>query len=290
MEKAVALSNPDPTHFAELDLLYKTAGTPVEKRLALLELNQKIVLRKDEALGDLINLKTFVGKTDEAILLLKSRIFSIWEGGNAFNTGQAWTDAHLVRGLKRFGMKKYSDALSDFQLALTPPENLRAQQGRNSRQVQIAYWTGCTYAALGEKDKAIKSWNEVVDSGTRTNRPGSGGAGRGFGNNTLAQNEQRYFIALANNKLGTSENSEAVFRELAATATDPISNQSGNDSDPQFVSLRRQPSRDNLAMPHYIAGLGYAGLGNKSKAREEYIAALLLSPDYLNAKIALNQL
>jgi tetratricopeptide (TPR) repeat protein len=291
LEKAVALPNPDPTHFAELDLLYKTAGISVEKRLMLLEKNQEIVLRKDEALGDLINLKIFDGKTDEAIGLLKSRIFSIWEGGNAFNTGQAWTDAHILRGLKFYDAKKYNEALSDFQVALTPPENLRAQQGRNSRQVQIAYWIGCTYSALGEKDKAIKSWNEVVDSGTRANSAGSGGSpGRAFGSNPNSQKEQRYFIALAQKKLGTADNTEAIFRELAATSTDSMSNPSGNEGDPQFVNFRRQLSRDNQAMPHYIAGLGYAGLGNKAKAQEEFNAALLASPDFLSAKIALGRL
>jgi tetratricopeptide (TPR) repeat protein len=291
MEKAVALPNPDPTHFAELDLLYKTAGTSVEKRLALLEKNQKIVEKKDEALGDMINLKTFAGKADESILLLKSRIFSIWEGGNAFNTGQAWADAHLVRGLKFFGMKKYSEALTDFNMALTPPENLRAQEGRNTRLVQVMYWIGCAYAALGEKDKALQSWNEVVNSGTRTNRTGAGGGGgRTFSSNPLAQKEQTYYITLAKKKLGSADNSETVFRDLAAASTEMSSTQSGNEGDQQFISSGRLPSLDNLALPHYIAGLGFAGLGDKAKAREEFIAALVSSPDFLSAKIALGQL
>lgn len=43
-------------------------------------------------------------------------------------------------------------------------------------------------------------------------------------------------------------------------------------------------------MAHYIAGLGYSGLGNKVKAREEFNNALVSSPDFLNAKIALDQL
>jgi len=290
MERAVNVSNPYPTHFAELDQLYKSEGIPVEKRLALFEKNQKTVMRYDEALGDLINLKTFVGKPDEAIQLLSSRIFSIWEGGNAFNTGQAWADAHLVRGLKNFEKKRYHDALIDFQMALTPPENLRAQSGRSSRQVQIAYWTGCAYAALGEKDNAIKSWNEVVESGSQTIRPGSGGGGRAFDDNPLAQKEQRYYIALAQNKLGSTDNSEALFRELAATNTASMSNQTGNDGDPQFISFSRLPSNDNEVISHYISGLGYTGLGNNSKAREEFNAALAASPDFLSARIALDQL
>jgi len=289
LERAVALSNPDPTHFAELDNLYKSAGASVEKRLALLEKNQKTILRKDEALGSLINLKIFVGQADEAIQLLKSRIFSIWEGGNAFNTGQAWTDAHVVRGIKFLKVKKYREALNDFQMALTPPENLRAQQDRNPRQVQIAWLTGCAFEALGEKDNAVKSWNEVLSPGTRTNRSGSA-SGRAAGNNRGAQREQLYFKTLAQNKLGSNEKSETVFRELAAASTDTLSNLSGNEGDPQFVQSRRQPTRDNLAMSHYIAGLGYTGLGNKAKAREEFTAALKESTDYLSAKIALIQL
>ena len=89
LEKATRVPNPYPTHFAELDQLYKSEGIPVEKRLAVLEENQGVVVKKDEALGAMVNLKVFSGKTDEAIRLLKSRTFSIWEGSNAFNTGQA---------------------------------------------------------------------------------------------------------------------------------------------------------------------------------------------------------
>ena len=289
LEKAVNTANPIPTHFAELEQLYKSEGVSVEKRLGMLEKNQKFVIRNDEALGDMINLKNFAGKADEAISLLKSRIFSIWEGGNAFNTGQAWTDANLIRGLNYFAKKKYHEALTDFQTALTPPDNLRAQQGHNSRLVQIAYWTGCAYSALGEKDKAIKSWNEVVGSATHNDRTHGSGDGerRGFGN--ISQ-EQRYFIALAKRKLGSKDDADVIFRELAVNQSNSTSNSLGNEGDPQLVNADRMPSRDNLALPHYISGLGYEGLGNKVKAREELNAALTLSPDYLNAKIALSQL
>lgn len=289
LEKAVTGGSIYPAHFAEIDRLYKSSGAPVEKRLALLELNQKVAVRSDEALGDLINLKTFVGKTDDAIQLLKGRTFTIAEGANAFNTGQAWTDAHLVRGLMLFGIRKYTEALADFQMALTFPENLRAQPGRNSRQSQLSYWIGCTYEALGQKDKAKQSWTEVVTPTTRTNRPATGGGGRAF-TNPAGQGEQRYYVALAQKKLGSADKGEAAFRELAATNTSTVSNQSDNPGDPQFVAARRLAFRDNTAMPHYIAGMGYAGLGNKSKAREEFTAALAASPDFLSAKIALDLL
>jgi tetratricopeptide (TPR) repeat protein len=276
MEKAVAVSNPCPTHFAELDRLYKSSGTPVSQRLAILEKNQQIVIKNDEALGSIINLKTFSGKADEAIMLMKNHIFSIWEGGNAFNTGQAWTDAHLVRGLKYFSIKKYTEALADFSMALTPPENLRAQQGRNYRQLQIAYWRGCAYEKLGEKDKAKQTWEDMVSPGSGSERPGQG--------------DQKYFIALSHKKLGSTGTAEELFGELSGINTGTALRQPDNSGDPQFVAARRLPSRDNLAMPHYTTGLGYAGLGNKNKAREEFNAALAASPDFLSAKIALDLL
>jgi Tfp pilus assembly protein PilF len=43
-------------------------------------------------------------------------------------------------------------------------------------------------------------------------------------------------------------------------------------------------------MAHYNIGLGYMGLGDKAKAREEFTAALKILPDYLSARIALDQI
>jgi hypothetical protein len=43
-------------------------------------------------------------------------------------------------------------------------------------------------------------------------------------------------------------------------------------------------------MAHYVAGLGYAGLGEKEKARGEFAAALAAMPDHLGAKLALGNL
>jgi tetratricopeptide (TPR) repeat protein len=288
LEKAVALPNTYPTHFAELDHFYQDAGTPVEKRLALLEKNKKTVIKNDEALGSLINLKIFTGRVDEAISLLKSRTFSIWEGGTPFNSGQAWTDANLARGLQLIGSKKYQEAITSLEAALTSPENLRAEQRFDAHKVEIAYWIGCAYASIGEKGKAQKSWNEAL---TFSVPPvgGEGGVDRKVENNSLSQGEQRYYQALAKQKLGKKESNEAIFNELITSGTASLNSPAITGSHlSQFI--RRQSIHRNIAMAHYVSGLGYAGLGDKSKAREEFKAALTSSPDYLNAKLALDQL
>lgn len=277
LEKAVSLPNPHPTYFAELDQLYKSAKVSVDKRLALLEENEEVVSKKDEALGSLINLKIFAGKTDESISLLKSRIFSIWEGGSTFNTGQAWTNAHMVRGLEYFSEKKYREALSDFEAALNPPENLRAE-GRNLRVSQIKYWMACTYDKLGEEEKAKQLWNEVVDTDTRSRS-------KWIFDNSQAQD---YFKALAQKKLDPKAKVNGIFQGLVENQTNSTSD-TDNELDFQFVRAWRK-SPDFKAYPHYLSGLGYLGLGNKAKARDEFEKALEISPDYIDVKIELNQL
>jgi tetratricopeptide (TPR) repeat protein len=281
LEKAINIPDPYPTHLAELDQLYKSEGIPVEKRLALLEKNQKTVMKKDDVLGSMINLKIFAGKTDESISLLKGRTFSIWEGGSAFNTGQAWADAHLIRGLNYLKKKQYQEALSDFQTALNPPENLRAQ-GPNSRLNQIKYWMGCAFDALNQKENARQSWEEVAASDTEKSQPLRM---REIGNRQVF----RYFSAMARLKLDPKADVRNTFSELSDKDKNMIAKDYG-DKDYQFISAKRLPSLDERAFPHYLSGLGYLGLGDKTKAREEFKAALALSPDYLNAKIALNQL
>ena len=281
LEKAVNNPTPFPTHLAELDQLYKSEGTSVEKRLALFEKNQKIVEKKDDALGAMINLKIFAGKTDESISILKSRTFSIWEGGSAFNTGQAWADAHLMRGLNSFKKKHFQEALTDFQTALKAPENLRAEAS-NSRLNQIKYWIGCAYSAIGEKENAIQSWKEVIGSDTLNNFPGRM---RGAGNRQV----QRYFAAIARQKLDPQADAKAIFLELTDKGKNKMTRDSV-DKDYQFVNSKRLPSLDERALPSYLSGLGYLGLGDKTKAKEEFKAALEISPDFISAKIELNQL
>jgi tetratricopeptide (TPR) repeat protein len=285
LEKAVSLNNQYSAHFAELERLYQAAGIPVEKRLALLEKYQKVVVRNDEALGILINLKTFAGKAEESIKLLQGRTFSIWEGATPFNTGQAWMDAHLVHGIQLLRQKKYPEALADFEVADNPPENLRADQRRSSFNVKLAYLTGCAYDGAGEKEKARKSWNDAISSGGTVTESGA----RRTGSISLFRGEQQYYQALARQKLGNKEGSQTVFNELVTSATTELKQTAKTEADASQAPLRGQ-SRTNVVIAHYNAGLGYSGLGNKIKAKEEFNEALKLQPDYLDAKIALEQL
>jgi tetratricopeptide (TPR) repeat protein len=285
LEKAVALPNPYPAHFAELDQLYQAAGTPVAKRLALLEQHQSVVVKKDEGLAALIGLKTFVGRPDEAIALLKGRTFSIWEGGTRFNTGEAWADAHLVRGLQHYRAGKYPEALADFDAALKPPANLRAEAPSGALPTELAYWTGCVQAAAGQPADSRQSLTSV----TEMKAPAGGGGGGNRGGNALAAKAGGYFQALAWLKLGEPDKANALFHDLVAAGTTALTTA---EEEPAAGSPPGPAPSANarLTTAHYLIGLGQAGLGETEKARAEFAAALALTPDHLGARLAMERL
>jgi tetratricopeptide (TPR) repeat protein len=283
LEKAVALGEAYPTHFAELDRLYQAAGTPVAQRLAFLEQHQPTVVQKDEGLAALIGLKTFAGKADEAIALLQGRTFSLWEGDTAFDTGEAWVDAQVVRGLQQLGAKQNREALACFEAALQPPANLRAEQRGGSRRAEIIYWIGCAQEALGQGDQARKSWTDAVAVSAPTRERGGRSAP-----NPLTASVQRYYQLRAQQKLGRADDAATGFRELVTSATAALTATAPGAA--PGSGLNRQSQQMNLALAHYVAGLGHAGLGAKDQAREEFTAALAAMPDHLGAKLALGRL
>jgi tetratricopeptide (TPR) repeat protein len=281
MEKAISAGSEYPIHFFELDQLYETAGTPPEKRLAMLEKHHNAVSQRDDALSREISLKIFMGKYDEAVELMKDHQFNNWEGGSRFNVYDCWTDAHLLRGRLRFGAGQYRDALADYQISLELPENLRAERREGStRNAEVAYWIGTAYEALGEQNKANENWNESASAeGPRMRR--------GFGGVFLSERgAQRYYQALSMRRLGQEEKAVAIFQELVKSGTEALGQ---NSAEIDFFSAfgERQSQRARTAMAHYITGLGYLGMGETQKAKQEFTEALKANPGHLGAKTAL---
>ena len=117
MELAVSLPHKYALHFTELDEMYEAEGVAPEKRLALLEENSGVVAQRDDSLAREINLSVAAGKFDQAIVLLDSKEFAVWEGGT-LSVSDDWADAHLLRGRLHFEDKQYQEAVADFKAAL----------------------------------------------------------------------------------------------------------------------------------------------------------------------------
>jgi tetratricopeptide (TPR) repeat protein len=278
LEKAVSLSDAYPTHFAELDELYAADGRPADERLKLLEAHEASVVRNDEALASLVRLETFAGRADRSIALLKGHIFNIWEGATPFDTGAAWTEAHLVRGLAAYDARRYADALGDFRAALAFPDNLRVQRGSAASRPEVSYWTGMAEEALGDDAGARAAWADAAAAADApAERPGP------MGEAPAVRGLRRYYAALALQKLGRADQAAAILRDLVAAGTADL-RQPPAEAGPQTSPRAR------AAAACTVAGLGYAGLGDRDRARAEFIAALTSSPDDLQAKLALGRL
>jgi tetratricopeptide (TPR) repeat protein len=264
LEMAVSCPVKYAMHFAQLDELYAATGVAPEKRLAILERNHDVVLKRDDSLSREIGLKVFAGKYDEAILLMTGRIFSVWEGGR-LDVPEHWINAHIARGRKNMAADQFPAALIDFQAAKNMPDNLpsdgRAGAGHDA---ELAYWMGVAYEAQGEKEKAKQLWQEAAAavSGEAGRVPRGG---RSAGPNRQAET---YYQALARRALGQTAEADRTLHNLLNSA------QGGEKS----------------ASSHYIAGLCHVGLNEAEQARMEFGAALRAAPDFFEPKMELMQL
>jgi hypothetical protein len=103
----------------------------------------------------------------------------------------------------------------------------------------------------------------------------------------LTRGVQNYYQALARQKLGSADGVQVVFRELVTSGTAVLT--AAETPNPAIPAALQLSPRMRTATAHYVCGLGYAGLGEKEKARAEFAAALATAPDYLGAKLALDR-
>ena len=88
-------------------------------------------------------------------------------------------------------------------------------------------------------------------------------------------------------KLGDETRAQAVFQQLISTGENTV--RRGPEAD-EFAKFGERVSRNvSDARGHYIAGLGYRGIGNLAKARAEFDQALKLDVNQMWAKYQLTR-
>ncbi len=272
LELAVAAPVKYALHFAELDELYAAAGAPPDKRLALLEQNQAVVSKRDDALAREIGLKVFAGKYDEAIRLMTGRRFSVWEGG-ALDVAVHWVNAHLLRGREELRAGQWAAARADFLAARTIPDNLPAERAVN-REAEVAYWLGIACEAAGQAAEAGHFWQQAAEAGVAQTR-------RGAEDRFSERDVQSYYSALAKRKLGQDAEADATLHGLIDAVKPTLEKPEAPARSDQRHSAMR------TALAHYLAGLGHLGLNDDQAARTEFALALQAAPDFLGPKAEL---
>lgn len=93
---------------------------------------------------------------DDCIHLLATARFSNWEGHT--KPHDIFVSALLGRGKAAFAAERHEDALRDFELALTYPENLEVGARYVLTDAEVRYWMGKALAALGRVEDARTAW------------------------------------------------------------------------------------------------------------------------------------
>jgi len=253
-EQAMARHPDDPRYYIELDDLYERANTPPAKRLQVLETRVDTIMRRKDLLIRRITLLVRMGRTDEAIGLLADNRFFIAEGGGR-ELGDAYVDAHLLRGMERLRQRRAEEALADFEAAGRYPENLSQEGPRNERRMaQVDYHIGRALAALDRTEEARRVFERAAER------------------RTSGTSAERYYQVLALRELGRRDRAEAWTRDLVQAATDRLSADGKVDF---FAKFGEQATRQTQrAEAHYLLGLVLMLQGRRDEAKNQFEQAL----------------
>ncbi|MBO0323632.1 DUF5107 domain-containing protein [Muricauda sp. CAU 1633] len=268
-EKALSLNKDDAILYAELDNLYELNNSPIETRLKIFDGNADVVSNRDDAFVRQITVLTLAGKSDKAVDLLKNKVFSYREGNSRVR--EVIIDAQLSLGLKYMTENNPQKALEHFLLAQVPDEEAGSARFGN-RNIQVNYFIGKAYDALNKSKKAKEFYKQATNAET-SRRVGV----------------MNYYKGLAHLKQNEKTQANKVFEELIEEGDKLLTNDrtTGN-----FFAIfgGRESATVRESRAYTLKGLGYKGLGQSSKAKENLQKAIALSVSNLWASTELQEL
>lgn len=265
-EKALALDKNEPIYYEELDALYEMSNTPIEKRLKLFAGNNEVVRKRDDSFIRQITILTLAGKPEKAVEYLMGRNFTYKEGSS--RSTDIIIDAYLLLGKKYYDEKSYQKALDNFLKAQVPQEEASGNKS-GDRNLQIDYFIGLAYEALGNKTKAKNYFTLST------------------GQESKEISYIKYYKGLSYIKLGKKTEASEIFNSLIKDGEGQISQRSTGEMDffTKFGESEAENSR--LSNAYLIIGLGYKGLGETKMATENLKKAVALSASNLYASVEL---
>jgi tetratricopeptide (TPR) repeat protein len=270
-EKAVELDPTDTRVIQELDSAYRNAQVPVERRLGMLRKHHATLVSDvyTMPLASEIELLALTGQYEEALSMMRSHRFRIWEGGEGLHT--TFVDANVLRGLELLKAREPARARAFFEAAAEFPLNLEAKKYYASgRSCEVFYHQAVFYEAAGQAAEARRALEKSVAERQYYHSYGV----------------PHYYRGQALKKLGRGAEAKPLFealiergqRELAEIETS-----TGISFFAKFGDLTTDEIRRSNA--HYFVGLGYLGLEDRARAKIELKQAAGLDIYNLWAKV-----
>ena len=246
-ENAFSIDRREALWYTELDELYERINAPLEKRLALFEGSNDIVIRRDDAFTRQITVLTMAGKPELAVKYLEGKSFSYREGNSRVR--EVIMDAHLMLGRKYFANRDYRNALQQFLKAQIPEEEAGSARAAN-RDIQVNYHIGLAYEAMGEKKKAEEYFHLAAKQVIRR------------------QGYMNYYQGKSFVSLGEKLKAEEIFKAMVEEGERQLKS-AGQGGDFFAIFGERETENSRLSTAYTIRGLGYKGLGERQKAKED---------------------
>ena len=275
--RAFALDPTDARVFFELDQLDKKLGSDPAERLATLAAHRALVDERDDLTVEYVTLLNLAGRHTEALDVLTARTFHPWEGGEGKVSGQ-YVAALVELAKASLDAGQATAALDFLERARRYPDNLAEGKLAGAQENHIHFYRGEASAQLGNASRA----EEAYRLATR----GSAELGAALYYNDQPP-EMVLYQALAHAALGNANRAGALCRMLVDYGEKHAGDDAKMDyfavSLPDFLVFDDDLTRRNRIHCHYMAGLGYLGLGAAEQAMAVFDAALALEPAHLGA-------
>jgi len=264
-EKAISVNPKDPGLFAEIDELYEQAGKDPAFRLKRMKDHLATVEKRDDATMRLLLLYNQLGYYPQALDILKTRHFHVWEGGGEIH--DVFVNSCLLEGISEYNKNHDEKALGYFQQASTYPDNLEVGEPHDGGRVaETAYFTGKALKKLGKKDEANHYFSKSADW-----------------KSSRQQDELVFYKALSLGELGDQAGKDKLLDEIGDHARSLLNASDSNSFFSKFGTAAN--TNERMAQSHYLMGLSHWGKGELSKAQNEFEKAISLNPDHLWAKV-----
>ena len=262
LEKAYSLDVSDARVLLELDQLYAKLNMPVVDRFQFLDGKKNIVEKRDDLFTTYVTLLNLQGRYQDAYDHIMGRHFHPWEGGEGKVTTQ-YAIALTELGKKALQHGEPEKAIELFQKALVFPHNLGEGKLEGAKDNNIYYYLGIAYRQTGDETKALEC---LTRAALGDEEPSS----------AMYYNDQPadliLYEGLANLEIGDEVRASSRFHKLITYGEKHYYDHVKIDyfavSLPDLQLFEDNLDKRNRIHCNYLIGLGYLGLGEKTKAKE----------------------
>jgi tetratricopeptide (TPR) repeat protein len=256
----------------EHDQLWKRIGKSPQERLTALERHAALIDSRDDLSIELATLYNQTAQPEKALVVLRSRTFQPWEGGEGLALGQH-VRTYLLLAQRAFLHNHPAGARDLLLTALQSPPNLGEARHFLVNQSDVHYFLGRAYDAIQDIAAARHHYTLAADS-----------RGDFLQMSVQSFSEMTYYSALALQALGRHEEASVLLKALLAYAQE-LEHQSAvidyfATSLPTLLLFNDDLKRRQVARARLLTAQVRLATGDRPQAERLVLALLAEDPNH----------